>query len=585
MPIQRLPNELIDQIAAGEVVERPASVVKELVENALDAGAEHIDIDLEQGGIALIRIRDDGRGIAAHELTLAVERHATSKIASFEDLVAVRTLGFRGEALPSIASVSRMLLRSRTAVAAAAQELRLDGGVLQDQRPAAQASQGTTVEVRELFYNVPARRRFLRTEATELGHVQRLLERLVLSRFDVAFRLRHGARLLLDAPIATEPEIAAQRIAAVLGRDFPATAVRVDEEIGPIRLRGWLGAPTASRAQGDQQYWFVNGRALRDKLLGNAVRLGYRDVLYHGRHPAYLLYLELPPELVDVNAHPTKMEVRFRDSRQTHDAVFRVVQRALAAPAQMPAQMPAAVLPGAPAQASWDLRAPAHGAASLTGSWALARNIAEAAHAQPPAPLAAAAAGPRLGTAIAQLHGVYVLAQTESGLIVVDAHAAHERVLYERYKAAQQQGTLASQHLLEPVTVHLRAADLQRLLEDRDAWWRAGFEFDELSPGLLAVRRAPALLDARGIADLLRSVVQDVATDTDHHLDAASDRVLATLACRSAIHANRRLTLAEMDSLLRDLEVTPRADQCNHGRPTWTQLSLAQLDALFMRGR
>ncbi len=578
MPIQRLPNELIDQIAAGEVVERPASVVKELVENALDAAAQRIEIELEQGGIALIRIRDDGRGIAAHELTLAVERHATSKIASFDDLVAVQTLGFRGEALPSIASVSRLVLRSRVADAAAASELRLEGGVLLDQRPAAQATPGTTVEVRDLFYNVPARRRFLRTEATELGHVQRLLERLVLSRFDVAFRLRHGSRTLLEAPVASTTEVAAQRIASVLGTDFSATAVRVDEQIGPIRLHGWLGAPTASRAQSDQQYWFVNGRALRDKLLGNAVRLGYRDVLYHGRHPAYLLYLELPPELVDVNAHPTKMEVRFRDSRQTHDAVFRVVQRALASPVQTPVAAPVR----GPAQTSWDMRS---SAPQLTGSWALAQSIAETTAATVAATATPSSGALRLGTALAQLHGVYILAQAESGLIVVDAHAAHERVLYERYKVAQQHGPLASQHLLEPVTVNLREADLQRLLEDREQWLRAGFEFDELSPGLLAVRRAPALLDARGIGDLLRTVVQDVASDAGHHLDSASDQVLATLACRSAIHANRRLNLAEMESLLRDMEVTPRADQCNHGRPTWMQLSLAQLDALFLRGR
>ena len=573
MPIHRLPTGLIDQIAAGEVIERPASVVKELLENALDAGARRIEIDLEQGGVGLIRVRDDGSGIVAEELPLAIERHATSKIASFDDLIAVRTLGFRGEALPSIASVARVSLRSRTATASSASELRIEAGVLQEQRPAAQSGRGTTVEVRDLFFNVPARRRFLRTEATELAQVQRLVERLVLSRADVAFRLRHGARTLIDAAAAADPAAAEQRIARLLGADFLATARRIDESIGPVRLHGWLGAPTAARAQGDQQFWFVNGRALRDRLLANAVRLGYRDVLYHGRHPAYVLHLELAPELVDVNAHPTKMEVRFRDSRQTHDAVFRLVQRALSQPLQSPAGgAPAPPPPPEPQAGSRPLWPPTQ----LAGDWALAQAIADA-------PPLQAAAG--LGTAVAQLHGVYVLAQNATGLVLVDAHAAHERVLYERYKAAQQQAPLASQALLAPVVVRLREADLQRLLEDREQWRRAGFEFDELSPGQLAVRSAPALLDARGIEQLVSTVVQDFASSAGHHLDVASDRVLATLACRSAIHANRRLTLTEMDSLLRDMEITPRADQCNHGRPTWAQLSLAQLDALFLRGR
>ena len=583
MPIQRLPTGLIDQIAAGEVIERPASVVKELVENALDAGARRIEIDLTHGGIGLIRIRDDGSGIPADELPLAIERHATSKIASFDDLVTVRTLGFRGEALPSIASVARVTLRSRVAAASAASELRVDAGVLQDQRPAAQSAAGTSIEVRDLFFNVPARRRFLRSEATELAHVQRLVERLALSRFDVALLLRHGERKLIDVAAATESAAQAQRLAQLLGEEFVANARAIDETIGPIRLHGWLGAPTAARAQSDQQFWFVNGRALRDRLLANAVRLGYRDVLYHGRYPAYVLYLELAPELVDVNAHPTKMEVRFRDSRQVHDAVFRVVQRALAAPLQAPAG--GTVQPGFLSASSSHMSRQSFdfqtASAPLAGAWALAKGIADAAAAS----LDSAPAPAGLGTAVAQLHGIYVLAQNATGLVLVDAHAAHERVLYERFKLAQRQAPLAAQLLLAPVVVQLREADLQRLLEDREPWRLAGFEFDELSPGQLAVRSAPALLDARGIEQLVRAVVQDFARGSEHHLDTASDRVLATLACRSAIHANRRLTLTEMDSLLRDMATTPRADQCNHGRPTWTQLSLAQLDALFLRGR
>lgn len=590
MPIQRLTNELIDQIAAGEVIERPASVVKELVENALDAGARRIEIDLEQGGIGLIRVRDDGGGIAADELPLAVERHATSKIASFDDLVSIRSLGFRGEALPSIGAVARLLLRSRTAGSDNAQELRVEGGAVAELRPAAQAQSGTTVEVRDLFYNVPARRRFLRSETTELAQVQRLVERLALSRPDVALRLRHGERTLFDLPAALDLSERTARVARLLGRDFIDSAIAVDESLGPLRLYGWLGAPASARAQGDRQFWFVNGRALRDRLLGNAVRLGYRDVLYGGRHPAYVLYLELAPELVDVNAHPTKMEVRFRDSRQTHDGVFRLVQRSLADPAGSRVD----VAPGPGSLRSSVDSAPRRwvaGAAQVAepqGDWALARDLrADTPIATPPADGALTVAGQSrdLGTALAQLHGIYVLAQNAQGLILVDAHAAHERVLYEQYKTAQQRAALVSQRLLAPIVISLRESDLTLLMEDQEAWQRAGFELDELGPGQLAVRAAPALLNAADVEQLIRNLVQDYAAGAQHHLDAASDKVLATLACRAAIHAHRRLSLAEMDRLLRDMEVTPRADQCNHGRPTWTQIDLRQLDALFLRGR
>jgi DNA mismatch repair protein MutL len=584
MPIRVLPSELVDQIAAGEVIERPASVVKELAENSLDAGAGRIDIDVERGGIGLIRVRDDGAGIAAAELAQALARHATSKIASLEDLEAITTLGFRGEALPSIGSVSRLKIVSHAASAAEAAEISVAGGSVTPVRPAAHP-RGTSVEVRDLFFNVPARRKFVRSEATELTHIVRLVERLALSRFDVSWRLEHGQRLVLDAPAVESAGGEGARLTAVLGEDFATAAVPISHSAGPVMLSGWLGLPTRSRAQPDQQFWFVNGRGVRDRLLMNALRLAYRDVLYHGRHAAYVLYLTLDPKLVDVNAHPAKLEVRFRDSRQIHDFVFRAVERALAATQPNLAgaaaaaglsgngapRSPAAVYPGANAPLPLSHVPP--------DPWTLAALVREP---------AAAAPGEEqpLGTALAQLHGVYILAQNRDGLILVDMHAAHERVLYEQLKAERERAAPASQALLEPLVIELKEHELGALLEGRADWERAGFELDSLGPTRLAVRRVPALLDTTDVTHLVTALVRDLALDADsHHLEAAADRFLGTLACRSAIHAHRRLTLPEMNALLRQMEATERANQCNHGRPTWTRLSLQQLDQLFLRGR
>jgi DNA mismatch repair protein MutL len=586
MPIRVLPSELVDQIAAGEVIERPASVVKELIENSLDAGAQRIEVDVERGGVGLIRVRDDGAGIAAAELPAALERHATSKIASLEDLEAVTTLGFRGEALPSIGSVSRFRIVSRSAYAVAGAEISLDGGQVGAVRPAAHPP-GTSVEVRDLFFNVPARRKFVRSDATELTHIVRLMERLALSRFDVSFKLRHGTRLMLDAPAVSGAGGEGERLAAVLGSDFPAAAVPVRHSAGPVLLSGWAGLPTRSRAQPDQQFWFVNGRSVRDRLLMNAVRLAYRDVLYHGRHPAYVLYLTLDPKLVDVNAHPAKLEVRFRDSRQIHDFVFRAVERTLAATAPNLAAAPAA---RGPALAGEEARALALGAWAgslplndpVRDPWALHALVREPdGHAATPPP-----EEQPLGTALAQLHGVYILAQNRDGLILVDMHAAHERVLYERLKAEREGAAPASQLLLTPLVIELKAHELSALLEQRADFERAGFELDAFSATQLAVRRVPALLETADVRALVSSLVRDLALDADsHHLEAAADRFLGALACRSAIHANRRLTVPEMNALLRQMEATERANQCNHGRPTWTRLSLEQLDQLFLRGR
>jgi DNA mismatch repair protein MutL len=589
LPIRLLSATLIDQIAAGEVVERPASVVKELVENALDAGARRIEIDIEQGGLGLVRVRDDGQGITEQELPLAVQRHATSKIASLEDLEAVASLGFRGEALPSMGSVARLRICSRTATADAATELRVEGGVVTPAQPAAHP-QGTTVEVRELFFNVPARRKFVRTEPTEFGHIARTVERLALAAPAVAFRLRHNGRQVLDLPAAHDAAGHGARIARILGAEFLGRSLRVAQD-GALQLSGWLGLPTAARASADGQYWFVNGRAVRDRLLANAARLGYRDVLYHGRHPAYVLDLRIDPRLVDVNAHPAKLELRFRDSRAVHEFVFRAVERALAASvagnaapagataAAALAQAPAASPAPQPRQFIFDAPAEAPRWERSSFAAAAALRVSE--------PAATAPDERPLGTPIAQLHGLYVLAQNSAGLVLVDMHAAHERVLYEAFKAQHAAGALpAVQRLLEPIAVSAAEHEIDTLLAAADDFARLGFELERLAPGQLAVRAVPAMLATADLQALLRSVLADLAEERGaHHLDGAANRVLGTLACRSAIHAHRRLSLAEMDALLRQMEATERSAQCNHGRPTWTVLPLAELDRLFLRGR
>jgi DNA mismatch repair protein MutL len=596
MTIRVLDNHLIDQIAAGEVIERPASIVKELVENSLDAGAQSVEVEIEAGGVRLTRVRDDGCGIPIAELKLALSRHATSKIANADDLGAITTLGFRGEALPSIASVSRFEITSRHANEERAASLSVDAGQVSEPSPAAHPT-GTTIEVRDLFYNLPARRKFLRSEVTEQGHIVRLLERLALSRDDVAFRLRSGSRTLLDAPARNNAGGAPARLARIVGREFVESAIELDHSAGPVRISGWIGAPAAARATSDMQFWFVNGRAVRDRLLMNAVRLGYRDVLYSGRQPAYVLYLEIDPSLVDVNAHPQKLELRFRDSRQIHDFVFRAVERKLAGTRPgISAMPPGAANSGQYAQARFphlvDGSAPG-------GVWAVAEALrgmsadphphetenGEGEHAGLHVGVHEHPGAQPLGTALAQVHGIYILAQNDHGLVLVDMHAAHERVLYEKLKE-QSAGNVPTQQLLVPVAVELKVDELDALMVQNEEWRAAGFDLERLAPETLVVRAVPAMLPADDIPALVREVIGDVATDSaSHHLDSATDRLLGTIACRSAIHAHRRLTLPEMNALLRQMEQTPRADQCNHGRPTWTQLSLPELDRMFLRGR
>ncbi len=561
MSIRVLPEQLIHQIAAGEVVERPASVVKELVENSLDAGAASIEIEVEGGGATLVRVRDDGAGIAADELVLALARHATSKIGSIDDLEAVRTLGFRGEALPSIASVSRMKMVSRPRDAGVAQAVTAADGEVSGPVPQPHPP-GTTVEVRELFFNVPARRKFLRAERTELGQVERLVERLALSRFDVGFRLMSARRVLADYPPARDERGRDARVAAVLGDEFIRHALKLDHEGAGMRLTGWFCLPTYARSQADQQHFFLNGRPLRDKLVASAVRLAYRDVLYHGRHPAYVLYLDMDPARVDVNAHPQKLEVRFREPGLVHDFIFRTLERALAE------TRPAQAAAGGGVR---DVPTPTPGASVPAAD----REID------------AAAAGTEhpLGYAIAQLHGIYILAQAQGGLVLVDMHAAHERTTYERLKVALGAQRIASQPLLVPVPLAVSAAEADEAEAHARLLDELGIELSRSGPTQLLVRAMPALLTSADPAALVRDMLADLREQGSGGARQALERALGTMACHQAVRANRRLTVPEMNALLREMETTLRADQCVHGRPTWSFVSLEDLDRLFLRGR
>ncbi|MDG6348419.1 DNA mismatch repair endonuclease MutL [Luteimonas sp. 8-5] len=595
MAIRQLPDVLINQIAAGEVVERPASVVKELVENALDAGARRVDIDLEEGGVRLVRIRDDGNGIAAADLPLAVARHATSKIASLDDLESVSTLGFRGEALPSIASVSRFLLASRLDGAEHGAALQVEGGRIGEVAPRAHP-RGTTVEVRDLFYNVPARRRFLRAERTELSHIEEWLRSLALARPDVELRVSHNGKAsrryraldLLDADAT--PESSPERLLETLGDGFAANALRIDHAGAGLRLHGWIARPVYNRASTDQQYLYVNGRSVRDRNVAHAVRQAYSDVLFHGRHPAYVLFLELDPRGVDVNVHPAKHEVRFRESRLVHDFVFRSLQEALAetrAGASVgTVQSPAHV--GATAAAN-----PA-AFAMPQSRLSLQVDEARAAYAQlyAVAPSAAAlpesedATLPPLGNAIAQLHGIYILAESAEGLVVVDMHAAHERIGYEKLKAAHDSTGMRSQPLLVPEQVAVSEREADTAEREAATLTELGFEVSRAGPQALLLRAVPALLADGDTVSLLRDVLADLREHGESRRVAEQrDELLSTMACHGAVRANRRLTLPEMNALLREMEATERSGQCNHGRPTWARFDLAEIDRWFLRGR
>ncbi len=598
MRIHRLPPQLVNQIAAGEVIERPASVVKELLENSLDAGARRIRVEFEGGGARLMRVRDDGAGIARDELPLALARHATSKLDSLEDLDRLVSLGFRGEALPSIASISRFVITSRASDAERGYTLRADGreGPAEAAPVPAPHPVGTTVEVRDLFYNVPARRRFLRTERTETGHLEEVVRRLALSRFDVEFRWRGNRQPERVLPVAGDEDARSRRVAQLCGSEFAAHAIAVEAAAVGLSLRGWIALPTFSRSQPDLQYLYVNGRMVRDRRVAHAVRQGYADVLYHGRHPAFLLYLEMDPALVDVNAHPAKLEVRFRDGRLVHDFLFRSVQRALAQVRPAGASPPPPPPPPTRFDAGPDTGSgPARqGRMALTGAQAVAAYAAL----HPPAdasmvheaPVPAGPSGdgevPPLGFAVAQLHGVYLLAENARGLVVVDLHAAHERITYERLKAAWDDRAAPAQPLLVPVTIEVSEREAEAAQAHGGLLAGAGLEVDRLGRGTLAVRAVPAALlgcDAQG---LVRDVLSDlIAHGASRRVDELRNGLLSTMACHGAVRANRRLTLPEMNALLRDMERTERAGQCNHGRPTWVEVGLRELDRWFLRGR
>ena len=596
MPIRVLPEQLIHQIAAGEVIERPASVLKELIENSIDAGARRIEVEIEEGGVRLCRVRDDGGGVERDELVLALARHATSKITTIDDLERVGSLGFRGEALPSIASVARMRMVSRSAGAGLAYAIDADNGQVTAPAPAAHPV-GTTVEVRDLFFNVPARRKFLRAERTETQHIARMVERLALSRFEIAFSLTVGRRLLADYPVARTREERERRVAQVVGDEFIANALYVEHESAGCRLTGWLCQPTYARAQPDLQHFYLNGRMLRDRLVASAIRLGYRDVMFHGRHPAFVLFMELDPTQVDVNAHPAKLEVRFRDGRHVHDFLFRSVERALR---DTYAGAPGAAPPPTDADSLLPSQSPAaaHGIPRMwpvRGHSSFGLRIAEPPHPGYTAVARDAAASmstqvdtqaPPLGFALAQLHGIYILSQAPDGLILVDMHAAHERTTYERMKAALGSGPIASQPLLVPVSIGVTAAEADLFEEHAATLARAGLEVVRSGPAGVQVRAVPAFLAPQDLDELVRRIGADLTADgATRGIEEALNEVLGTMACHGAVRAHRNLTVPEMNALLREMERTVRSDQCNHGRPTWTYVSLSDLDRMFLRGR
>jgi len=602
MRIQLLPDQLISQIAAGEVVERPASALKELLENSLDAGSSDVQVALMQGGIKQLRVADNGGGIAQDDLSMALTRHATSKIASLEDLEAVASLGFRGEALASIASISRMQITSRYGSDKHAWRIMSDGSAISGIEPAA-LDAGTIIEVNDLYFNTPARRKFLKTEATEFGHCDEAFCRLALSRSDVAFTLQHNGRVINRYAVA-EPS---KRISDVLGAEFSAESLFLDESSAGLRLWGAIAKPSFHRHSRDTQYVYVNGRFVRDKLISHAIRQAYQDVLHHERHPAYVLFLELEPSLVDVNVHPAKTEVRFRDGQAIHRFIFHALNKALAVPVGLGATSVSAESTAISEQESSVTQYPRYQAqiplsvqqtndfyASMFGAtYKGEKPILNSAYASiieqsTPSTSLPATEFP-LGFAVAQIHGVYILSQNSQGLVVVDMHAAHERIMYERLKAALETDDIAMQPLLIPVSFNADRFEVSTVQEDlttaQGYLKKLGFELAILSPSTLAVRAVPVMLQQADVVSLARDVLKDLREfGASRALTERRNEMLGTMACHAAVRANRTLTIPEMNALLRDMEATERSGQCNHGRPTWLQISMYDLDKMFMRG-
>ncbi len=620
--IHALDPRLINQIAAGEIIERPASMLKELIENALDAGATNIEIDVENAGVKRLKISDNGHGILKSDLAMALSRHATSKIENLTDLEQIATLGFRGEALPSIASVTRLSIKSRELNSDQAWMVSSDGNnTTTDPEPTAHPV-GTTIETRDLFYNTPARRKFLRTDNTEFKHLDQVVRRMALSRFDVAFKLQHNGRVVLHLP--SVPADDPRRLKMVCGDSVPDNSVYFDEQRDDMRLSGWAGLPSFSRSQADMQDFFLNGRLIRDKTIVHAVRLGYQDVLFHGRHPVYVLYLEMDPAGVDVNVHPTKHEVRFRDSRNVHGFVFRTLQREIGASAGEVGSLQIDAEQGAAAPNPINPNAVSNNHAQISqqspirytqghyqkndrltpdqvreqiGSY---QKIADAAFRPTPSqsgsglnvPLTPKADDqdddviPPMGYALAQLKGIYILAENEHGLVLVDMHAAHERITYERLKSAMDSASLRQQPLLVPVTIQISETEMMAWTQQQDLFQKLGLEVEQLDQQVLVVRSVPDVLVNSDVSQLVRDVLSDlVTTNHSNRIEETMHEVLSSMACHGSVRANRLLSIAEMNALLRDMEATERSGQCNHGRPTWVQMSIAQLDGWFKRGQ
>ena len=593
--IRPLPELLINQIAAGEVIERPASALKELLENSLDAGATDVSVQLESGGVKLLRIRDNGRGIAKDELVYALMRHATSKIASLDDLQSVASMGFRGEALASMAAVAQLTLTSRTADAPHAHQITAIDGQLSAPAPASHPI-GTTVEIRELYFNTPARRKFLRTEATEYAYCEEAFKRIALSRPDVAFSLQHNGRTIWQLA-AGQDEL--KRVTHFLGADFGDAAVAVSRQAANLSLEGFAALPAYSKSSRDAQYFFVNGRFVRDKVASHALRLAYQDILHHQRHPAYALFLTMPPAGVDVNVHPAKSEVRFRESQSIHQFIFHTLQQALAIPAQGTTSAPAAP----PVQAMqhnfslaqnnaayqiWEMQSNAGQLEVESGKWgnSAADNPANSSMHHSPLTTNHSPAERPLGYALAQLLGIYILAQNQQGLIVVDMHAAHERIVYEKLKTSLDAEHVATQPLLIPVSFYADALDIASVEASQDALKMLGFDIAPLSPTTLAVRAMPVMLKQSEAEHIAREIIAELREfGASRVLTERRNELLSTLACHGAVRANRILNVTEMNALLREMEQTERSGQCNHGRPTWFQLSLNELDKMFMRGQ
>ncbi len=616
MAILQLPDQLVNQIAAGEVIERPSSIVKELVENSLDAGANDIRVELESGGIRLIRIRDNGHGIEQQDLPLAVLRHATSKIKSLDDLESVSSLGFRGEALPSIASVSVMRLRSLSQNEEQAWELHADGSHNETELKPVAHPVGTTIEVRDLFFNVPARRKFLRAERTELQHIESMLKKLALANFHASFSLSHNGKNSFVWKSGETQALKERRVRDVCGKNFFEQAFFVDTDIGGMRLWGWIAQPTFSRSQADMQYFYVNQRSVRDKVISHAVKQAYSDVLYHARHPAFVLFLDLPAVQVDVNVHPAKHEVRFRDSRQVHGFVRRSLQEALASirPDSMVSPVGEAPLPGVaegqvsasagmnagttnggfshyptpPTQANLALPVKENNAGLQRLYKIQAEPSGRAYNANMESELPSNADDiPPLGFALAHLHGVFILSQNSDGLVLVDAHAAHERITYERLKDSfNSDGKIRSQPVLIPLVLSLSTREADKAEEFEAFFERLGFGLQRMGPEKLSVREVPIILADSDLDQLVRDVLSELIEHGDSkQVEQAINEVLSSMACHGSVRANRKLTVTEMNALLRQMEVTERSGQCNHGRPTWTALSMSELDKLFMRGQ